>query len=181
MRLRNLLRKEGIEPDLISLDQCFMIDPNIIRLIIKISNLNKSDIVCEIGAGTGILTKKLCKYSKKVYAIEKDNRLYNILSVMLKKENNLEIVMGDAKKYGFFNANKIVSNLPYGILDWFFKELNDYDFELAVLTIPLKFYENQLSKYKNLIVEKIKVVFPASFYPQPKGKSVVLKIKRKKS
>lgn len=179
MRLRNLLIKEGIKPDLVSLDQCFMVDPEVLRLIVKIADLKKSDVVCEVGAGTGILTKRLTKFAGKVYAVEKDDRLYNILSIMLKKEDNVEIVIGDVKKYGFFNANKIISNLPYTILDWFFKTLNDYDFELGVFTVPLKFYENQSSKFKNLKFEKVKIVDPASFYPQPKIKSVVVKVKKK--
>jgi 16S rRNA (adenine1518-N6/adenine1519-N6)-dimethyltransferase len=156
-----------------------MIDSKVLKLIVKLADLKKSDVVCEVGAGTGILTKKLCKYAGKVFAVEKDHRLYNILSVMLKKENNLEIVIGDVKKYGFFKANKIVSNLPYTILSWFFKELNDYDFDLAVLTIPLKFYENQISKYNKLKFKKIKIVEPASFYPQPRVKSVIVLVKRK--
>lgn len=179
MRLKNLLRKEGITPDLISLDQCFMVDPKVLKLIIKISELKKDEVVCEIGAGTGILTKKLSKYAGKVYAIEKDNRLYNILSVMLNKCDNVEIVIGDVKKYGFFKADKIIGNLPYTILDWFFKKLNKVDFKLGVFTIPLKFYQNQLEKYKNLSYKKVKVVHPASFYPQPRIKSVVILVKKK--
>jgi len=42
MRLHNLLKKEGIEPDLVSLDQCFMKNPEIIRLIIKTADLKKA-------------------------------------------------------------------------------------------------------------------------------------------
>ena len=179
MRLRNLLLKAGIEPDLVSLDQCFMVDPEVIRLIVKSAELKKSDVVAEIGSGTGILTRKLAKFAGKVYAIEKDERLFDILSSMLSKEKNVQIVVGDVKKYGFFNANKIVSNLPYTILDWFFTKLNDYNFELAVLAVPLKFYENQISRYENLSAEKIKTLLPASFYPQPKIKSIIIKVKRK--
>ena len=180
MRLRNLLRKNNITPDLIKLDQCFMINPEVIRFIIKSAELNKNDIVCEIGAGTGILTGRISDYVKKVYAIELDNRLYDILSAMLTKKRNVDIVMGDVKKYGFFDANKIVTNLPYSITDWFFKEINkNKNIELVIATIPLKFFNNQVKNYKNLIVEKIKTLNYDVFYPQPKIKSCVVKIIRK--
>lgn len=177
MRLKNLLRNEGVEPDLTRLDQCFMKDPEVIRLIINSADLKKSDKVLEIGAGTGILTNKLTKIAGEVIAVEKDPRLYNLLSSLI-KGNNVRIVIGDIKQTGFFQANKIVSNLPYTLLDWFFKELNEYDFELAVLTIPLKFYKNQISKYENLKIRKIKIVEPNAFYPMPRVKSVVVKVSR---
>ncbi|PIX43451.1 hypothetical protein COZ55_01245, partial [archaeon CG_4_8_14_3_um_filter_38_5] len=94
MRLHNLLKKEGIEPDLVSLDQCFMKNPEIIRLIIKTADLKKSDVVCEIGAGTGILTIKMSRLCRKIFAVEKDARLYNLLSSLLGKKENVEIIIG---------------------------------------------------------------------------------------
>jgi len=179
MRLKRLLDKAGIKPDLVKLDQCFMIDPEVIRCIIKHADLKKSDIVTEIGSGTGILTSKIAKYVSKIYAIELDFKLFDILSSMLSKDRNAEIVMGDVKKYGFFDANKIISNVPYSITDWLFEKLNNHDFELAVLTIPLKFYEKHADKYNNLIIEKVKIVNPQSFYPQPRIQSCIVKIKKK--
>ena len=127
MRLKSLLDKEGITPDLYSLDQCFMINPEDIRLIIKTAELKPTDYVLEIGAGTGMLTKKLCKAARKVIAVEKDRRLIKILSRMLSKEKNVEIVSNDIIKTGIPQVNKIVSNLPYGIVDWFFEQLQKTD------------------------------------------------------
>ncbi|MFA5304018.1 MAG: rRNA adenine N-6-methyltransferase family protein [Candidatus Nanoarchaeia archaeon] len=178
MRLISLLKKYDLSADLISLDQCFMINPEAIRAIIRAAELKKSDIILEIGAGTGILTSKLSDYAAKVYAVEKDERLFMVLSDMLAKKKNVEIIIGDAKKVGFLDANKIISNLPYTICDWFFEKLNSSRFDLSVVTIPLKFFENQANKYTNLSCEKVRDLMPSDFYPQPKVKSVIVKIKK---
>jgi 16S rRNA A1518/A1519 N6-dimethyltransferase RsmA/KsgA/DIM1 with predicted DNA glycosylase/AP lyase activity len=179
MRLISLLKKYELEPDLVSLDQCFMVNPESIRAIVRAAELKKSDIVIEIGSGTGILTSKLADYTSKVYAIEKDERLFEVLSDMLSRKKNVEIIIGDAKKSGFLDANKIVSNLPYTICDWFFEKLNNSRFDLAVATIPMKFFENQAKKYENLAYEKVRDLLPSDFWPQPKVKSVIVKIKKK--
>ncbi|MFA5333036.1 MAG: rRNA adenine N-6-methyltransferase family protein [Candidatus Nanoarchaeia archaeon] len=179
MRLISLLKKYNLSADLVSLDQCFMISPEAIRAIVRAAELKKSDIVLEIGSGTGILTAKLADYAAKVYAVEKDERLFRVLSDMMAKKKNVEIIIGDAKSVGFLDANKIISNLPYTICDWFFDKLNNSKFELSIVTIPLKFFENQANKYTNLNCEKVRDLAPADFYPQPKVKSVIVKIKNK--
>lgn len=179
MRLISLLKKYNLSADLVSLDQCFMVNPEAIRAIVRASELKKSDVVLEIGPGTGILTAKLADYALKVYAVEKDERLFDVLSDMLAKKKNVEIMISDAKKVGFMNANKIISNLPYTICDWFFEKLNNSKFDLAVVTIPLKFFENQAKKYDNLKCEKVRELLPSDFYPQPKIKSVIVRIKNK--
>jgi 16S rRNA (adenine1518-N6/adenine1519-N6)-dimethyltransferase len=156
-----------------------MVKPEAIRAVIRACELKKSDVVLEIGSGTGILTDKLSKYSKKVYAVEKDERMLEVLTDMLGKKKNVEIIIGDAKKVGFLDANKIISNLPYTICEWFFEKLDSSKFDLAVATIPLKFFQNQSKKYENLSCEKVRDLLPGDFYPQPSVKSVIVKIKRK--
>jgi 16S rRNA (adenine1518-N6/adenine1519-N6)-dimethyltransferase len=179
MRIISLLKKYNLSVNLVSLDQCFMVNPKSIRAIIRASELKKSDIVLEIGSGTGMLTCKLSNYVSKIYAVEKDERLFEVLSDMLYKKKNVDLIISDVKKVGFLDANKIISNLPYTICDWFFNKLNKSNFELSVVTVPLKFFENQTKNYKNLICEKVKELLPSDFYPQPKIKSVIVRIKKK--
>ena len=60
-----------------SLGQNFLIDQNIVNKIVKIANILKNKTVLEIGAGYGSLTKQIVKTNpKKVYAIEKDEKLF---------------------------------------------------------------------------------------------------------
>ena len=82
-----MLSKEEIEkifksPDLAilkSLGQNFLIDEEVLEKIIACSNLNDEDAVIEIGPGLGTLTEELSKRCRKVVAIEKDNKIAELL------------------------------------------------------------------------------------------------------
>ena len=59
-----------------SLGQNFLIDKNVIDLIIDAGNIEKNDVVFEVGPGTGNLTQKiLSKEPKKIFTVEKDKIL----------------------------------------------------------------------------------------------------------
>jgi len=64
-----------------SLGQNFLIDKNIINKIINVGNIKNKNHILEIGPGTGNLTEYILKKKpKKVYVIEKDINLVNLLS-----------------------------------------------------------------------------------------------------
>ena len=74
-------------------------------------NISKDDVVLEIGAGDGRLTKYLVD-AKKVYAVEIDKRL--IPKLEEKNMPNVEIINKDILDFGFpKDVNKIIGNLPY--------------------------------------------------------------------
>ncbi|MBI1971258.1 MAG: methyltransferase domain-containing protein, partial [Candidatus Wildermuthbacteria bacterium] len=77
------------------LGQNFLRDERILRRILDAAGLKKTDVVLEIGPGTGILTKALAARVKKVIAVEKDPHMVEILKEELKNFNNVEIVLGD--------------------------------------------------------------------------------------
>ena len=60
----------------------FLINPKIADFIVKAAELRPEDIVLEIGAGKGILTKRILEKCK-VYAIEIDPQLCEYLQVSL--------------------------------------------------------------------------------------------------
>ena len=95
--LKNLFIKKRIYP-LKGLGQNFLIDKNVLKKIISASDLKKTDVILEIGPGTGILTKELAKKTRKVIAIEKDPRLAEFLKQELKENKNVEIIEADALK-----------------------------------------------------------------------------------
>ena len=67
MHIKHYLKK--------SLSQNFLIDSNIIKKIISITNLKNKNIA-EIGVGTGFLTKEYINISKKAVLLEKDKRFF---------------------------------------------------------------------------------------------------------
>ena len=73
-----------LKPAKKSLGQNFLIDKNIINKIINIPKIEKKDTIMEIGPGYGSLTEKIIKENpKKIYAIEKDKKIYFFLKKKL--------------------------------------------------------------------------------------------------
>ncbi|NCN52916.1 ribosomal RNA small subunit methyltransferase A [Candidatus Wolfebacteria bacterium] len=102
------------------LGQHFLINKEVPEKIIKALELNKGDVVIEIGPGTGALTfpliKKCQELDCKLIAIEKDKGLIK----NFENKNGLEIFFGDAlkdlEKIIPKNKNyKLVGNIPYYI------------------------------------------------------------------
>jgi 16S rRNA (adenine1518-N6/adenine1519-N6)-dimethyltransferase len=99
------------------LGQNFLYDPSILRRIIQVAQLNREDLVVEIGPGPGRLTRMLAERVEKVIAIELDERLFEELKTELTGYNNVEFIHGDALKYPYENLPefKVVANIPYHI------------------------------------------------------------------
>ena len=101
-----------------SLGQNFLIDKNIINLIIDQGNITSKDVVLEIGPGTGNLTNYILdKNPKKLIVVEKDSNLSNELKN--KFHNKVKVINEDILKInerGISDEKMIVfGNLPYNI------------------------------------------------------------------
>lgn len=100
------------------LGQHFLIDPNLLRKIVNLADLQPSDFVCEIGPGGGALTELLCQAAQHVLALEVDPRMVEFLRTELVGYANLTVQEQDALKYPFDQLPKstvVVANLPYNI------------------------------------------------------------------
>ncbi len=113
-----------------SLGQNFLTSKAILRDIIKASDLSNEDTVLEIGPGKGFLTEELLKNSLQVLAIEKDDRLIELLEEKFKKEiksKKLILIHGDVlgfqpQKYKLTSLNyKIIANIPYYLTGQIFR------------------------------------------------------------
>ena len=103
-----------------SLGQNFLIDKNIINKIISICNITKEDKILEIGAGYGYLTEEIEKLKpKKIYAIEKDEKIANNIIKKFEKSKNINVINEDIlkilKKKSLDKNLIIFGNLPYNI------------------------------------------------------------------
>lgn len=120
---RVLLRAWELKPRK-QLGQNFLEDPTVSEMIVRSSNVLADDTVLEIGAGLGALTIPLARAAKKVYAVEKDQRVSKLLKNELLASNlsNVELLEEDILRVDI-NAlaettrSKIVviGNLPYNI------------------------------------------------------------------
>lgn len=104
--------------------QNFLIDSNILDKIVKGAELNKEDVVIEIGPGIGSLTQVLAEYAKKVIAIEIDKKLIPILEDTLEDYDNILLMNEDILKVDLNKLIeeenggkqvKVIANLPYYI------------------------------------------------------------------
>lgn len=120
---RTLLKAWNLRPKK-RMGQNFLSDPSTAATIISRANVSADDVVLEIGAGLGALTIPLARVVKKVYAVEKDNRLIELLKAELlaNRISNCDIIAQnilqmDLHTLADTTATKltVVGNLPYGI------------------------------------------------------------------
>ena len=102
-----------------SLGQNFLIDKNIIKKIINLTNL-KSQNVIEIGSGKGALTEEILKKKpKSLILLEKDNNLSKNLHSKYSLNKLVKIFNIDVLNFNFNNLKKkkiiLFGNLPYNI------------------------------------------------------------------
>lgn len=97
--------------------QNFLIDSHVLDKIILAADINKNDVVLEIGPGIGTMTQAIAENAKKVIAVEIDDNLIPILKENLKDYDNVEIINEDVMKVDIasLGVNKVVANLPYYI------------------------------------------------------------------
>ncbi|MDR1721445.1 MAG: 16S ribosomal RNA methyltransferase A [Methanobrevibacter sp.] len=178
-----------------SLGQNYLIDDFKRKKIIDFANLNKEDVVLEIGPGIGTLSLKIAEKVKKLVVVEQDKKIFDILSKRIKAADldNVELLNGDAVKIDFPNFNKVVSNLPYQISSPITFKLLDYDFDYGILTYQKEFASRMVGKvntkeYSRLSamlyfkgdIDFLEKLSPSAFFPKPKVDSSVIKLTPKK-
>lgn len=101
-----------------SIGQHFLKNPAIVNSIIHKSGVKPTDVVLEIGPGTGNMTIPLLQKAKSVVALEYDSRMVREVLKRVQnttEERKLKVIQGDAlhTKWPFFDL--CVANIPYQI------------------------------------------------------------------
>jgi len=190
--IKGLLRKYRAQPSK-KLGQNFLIDKMAVKKIIKAANLEAGDNILEIGPGIGTLTCELAKKVKKVFAVEKDPNMIEILGETLKEFKNVEIIQGDILKISNFRFlipdYKLVANLPFYLTAPVirkFLESKEQPKEM-VLVVQKEVGQRICAKPPKMSILAVSVQFYAkpkiisyiskkSFWPQPKVDSAIMKI-----
>tara|TARA_Y100000992_G_C21240913_1_gene480666 strand:+ start:277 stop:1068 length:792 start_codon:yes stop_codon:yes gene_type:complete len=183
-----------------SLGQNFLVDKNILSKISDVVEINKNDILLEIGPGSGNLTEYLIKKKpKKILVVEKDNNLAKNLND--KFGENINIINNDFLKYDekIADNSKIIifGNLPYNISTQILVKIikDNYinnNVKFLILMFQKEVADRIIAKintknYGRLSVisqtffdiKKIVDISPECFYPRPKIKSTLLKFSPK--
>jgi len=130
--LTRLFEAYGLEAKS-KLGQNFLVDLNLLDLIVRAAELDKTDAVLEVGTGTGSLTAKLADAAGAVVTVEIDRTLQPVAKEVVGERSNVRFVFGDAlAKKNELNPDmltawdetatalncprrKLVANLPYVI------------------------------------------------------------------
>ncbi len=180
--------------------QNFLIDENIVQSIVEKAEVNKNDLVIEIGPGLGNLTKYLLESAGKVICIELDNNVLKILNDRFSLFDNFELINNDVLKVDLnklikdnpqFSNVKVVANLPYYITTPIIMKLLEDHLDLVSITVmvqkevALRLTEEPGGKETGAITYSINyytspsIVLNVSkecFIPSPKVDSAVIKL-----
>ncbi|KAF8865067.1 dimethyladenosine transferase, partial [Acephala macrosclerotiorum] len=93
-------------------------NPGVAEAIVQKANLKPSDVVLEVGPGTGNLTVRILEKAKKVIAVELDPRMAAEVSKRVQgkpEQKRLEVLLGDVIKTELPPFDVCISNTPYQI------------------------------------------------------------------
>jgi 16S rRNA (adenine1518-N6/adenine1519-N6)-dimethyltransferase len=163
--LQQLFRERGIRPKN-KLGQSFLIDLNLVDLIVRSAELTADDLALEIGSGTGSLTARLVDAAGAVLSVEVDPSFHALVSELLGCRERMVLLHSDVLK----NKNhthprvlealaelrersgcrrlKLVANLPYAVATPVISNflLSDLPFERMVVTVQWEIAERLLAR-----------------------------------
>jgi 16S rRNA (adenine1518-N6/adenine1519-N6)-dimethyltransferase len=179
--LQTLFASRGISPQR-RLGQNFLIDLNLHELIVNAANLLPSDLVLEVGSGSGALTELIATRVARVLAVEIDPYLAKLTLEAVANLHNVEVIAADilARKNAINpdvlscirnnlaevpgKTFKLVANLPYNVATPLVLNLL-IDPELCpallVITIQRELAERMRAKPKTGAYSSLSVVMQA--------------------
>jgi len=191
-RTEHLLRIHKVLPKK-RLGQNFAVDSALLERMISYAFIHKDDVVLEVGAGLGFLTRLLSSRCKRVVAVEVDPKLIKILREQLRGPQNVNLIEGDVLRVSVPLFNKVVSTPPYSISSPLLFWLLEKRFDCAVMTFQKEFAERlaapvgskdygrlTVNTYYRAEVELLDDVPRNMFYPPPDVDSVIVRLKPRK-
>lgn len=187
-----LLKQFDITPRK-GLGQNFLISEGLLRRIIDAANVEKGDVVLEVGAGLGTLTQRLAQHARRVIAVELDQRLIPVLRQTLAPYPHAEVVQQDILSIQpgdlVSPPYKVVANLPYYITSAILRHFLEAAAKpsLMVVTVQKEVAERIVAGPGEMSLLAVSVQFygsprivakapPGAFYPSPRVHSAVVRI-----
>jgi 16S rRNA (adenine1518-N6/adenine1519-N6)-dimethyltransferase len=153
--LQQRFREVGLQPDKRH-GQNFLIDLNLIDLLVRAADLGPNDVVLEVGTGTGSLTSRMAALAAAVVTVEIDTHLHVLASeelidyphvVMLQQDvlrnkNNIDPVVLEAVRVELAKSPqrqfKLAANLPYNIATPLLSNLLTTDIVPVSMTVTIQ-------------------------------------------
>lgn len=180
------------------LGQNFLKSKKALDKIVQLAQIQKNDLILEIGPGTGMLTKPLIDNGAQVITIEKDPRMEQILLEKI-SSHNLQIVIGDIREYyNIFLKNnqedfKIIANIPYYLSSFLIRMIFNESRKPGIIVLMVqkewaqrislnRCQNNKLAMFGQLFfdIQYALTVDKESFSPAPKIDSAIIKMTLKK-
>lgn len=184
--MRNIRRK--------LLSQNFLNNHKLVSNLVGSSSIRKTDLVLEIGPGSGVITSKLLNKAGHVIAVELDTYWYIQLDRKFVSEEKLTLYKADILSHPLPKLPyKVFANIPFAIEGKIIRKLiNDPNPPLdCYLVVMVKLAERLMAKnINNLFSAKHKPWFDFSiihqfkksdFSPEPSVDAVLLRFKRKET
>jgi 16S rRNA (adenine1518-N6/adenine1519-N6)-dimethyltransferase len=191
--VRRLLRQSDLKARK-GLGQHFLIDGEVLSLIVATAELKPDDTVVEVGPGLGILTRELAQKAGGVVAIELDDNLAALLKKTLAAFKNAIVINGDVlktepKEIIKGRDYKVVANLPYYITSPVLRHFLEAGAkpQTMVVMVQKEVAEAITAKPGDMSLLSVSVQFygepkiittvpPQSFYPAPEVSSAIVRI-----
>jgi len=195
MDVKKILIERGIKAKATrSLGQYFLIDDGVATRMVEYADVESSDVVLEIGAGVGSLTEKLERKAKKVYAVEKDEELCEVLKERYDNKSRTEVLEGDIMKLELPKFDKVVASIPFSLSSPITYKLllHNAGFGVAVLLYQKEFAQKmsaipgsklygRLSVITQALadIEILELVHRDAFYPSPPVTAAIVRLREK--
>ncbi len=197
-QVRTILNELELRPSK-ALGQNFLVDGNVLEILMRHADVGEQDVVLEVGPGLGTVTHELVERCKRLVAVEKDRRLFSRLRQEYRYRDSVEIINADIMRLFLDElfakgVTKVVANLPYCVASRFLMNLwqEQNAPEKVVVTIQKEVAERLvaepgngqyglLSIWPKLVydVEIAKLVSPTCFWPIPEIESAIIVMTRK--
>jgi 16S rRNA (adenine1518-N6/adenine1519-N6)-dimethyltransferase len=191
-KTKSLLRTYRVSPNKL-LGQNFTIDASILQRVVDHAFLKQDDVVLDVGAGFGFLTRLLAVQCQSVVAVEADETIAKVLRQQLGDLSNVEIVEDNILKTQVPSFSKVVSIPPYRIssklLIWLFSK----ESKCAVFVFQKEFANRLVASvgsedygwlavlaYYYVETELLDEVSKRAFYPEPQVSSIIVRLTPKR-
>jgi 23S rRNA (adenine-N6)-dimethyltransferase len=159
------------------------------RRLVRDARVHATDLVFDLGAGLGAITRPLADTGARVIAVERDERVARRLATKTAELPNVTVIAGDALAVPLpHRPYRVVANIPFSITVALLRRLVESRLVAADLVVELSTgrrlaappVRRDLARWHRRYAFSLGPVIPAHhFRPAPSVDAVVLRLRRR--